>query len=200
MKTRSWILVIISFLPLPIGILIGYFCNQIVCGTIFAIVFYMIFSYVAHQLSIAIFFYGNHFPYYITLFGAIIPFIIVFFFYYIVIGFNMILCFITQKNCLNHFICWMQTNLLYKSPAKSISNTKIDNTPKSFTIVQLNKYTLTLDIDLIRNNPNSKYLRFKDNFGDYWRSYNHKKTFIREKDFLILSAKENIKFDTENDV
>ncbi len=198
MEIKNRILIVLSFLSLPVGILIGYFCNQLVYGICFAIAAFMIFSYIAHIYSIADFFFGNRIPYYITLPGSFIPFVIVHIFYYLLVGLKKLLFSITKRNYLSDMLCNMQMNMLYRSPAKSIAKSeKTSNVSiKTFTNVELQGYTLTLDLDYLFANPNHEFLKFTDNFGDCWLSYDHRKTFIRQKDLLVMTKLDR-KVDTE---
>lgn len=202
MATKTRILIALSFLSLPIGILIGYFCNQLVYGICFAIAAYMIFSYFAHLLTIADYFFGDHAPYYITLPGAIVPFVIVQIFYYLIVGLNMILHAITKKDCLKKIIRYMEIYLLFKNPAKIVLKQKKGPPAKLtiFTHVELKDYTLVLDIDYMFANAGNGILQFTDNFGDIWHSYDHRKTFIRQKDLLVLDAKLDGKVKEEEEI
>lgn len=176
MKIASWIFTVLSFLSFPIFIVLGYFENNFVYGIIFSIIGFLLLSYIAHILAGKCFDDGGKIPFYITYPGFILPMVVMYVIFGVLSFLDWVVYAFTRRYYIAEFLGWMRSTLLFTNPIKK----QTEKTKKEEIVYLVDDRKLKYEWRYTDFETKLDYNRFRDDLGNYWRSYDDNKTFIQE--------------------
>lgn len=189
MKIASWILTVLSFLAIPLVFLLCFILktdDTILEKLIIGGALFIALGFIAHVLinKYRMQNGGGTFLYVVTFPAYAVPFVVFFIVWGILSVINWLCYVFTDKYLISDFLNWMKRDVLGIGCGRGSSSKQTAG--EAYTVIE-NGFERTLAFCEVKQDayPDSPfytkyYNRFRDETGNFWRSYDDNETFIKE--------------------
>ena len=188
MKVASWIFTVLSFLAIPLVFLLCWALktdDTVIEQLIIGIGFFVVLGFIAHVLinKYRIKNGGGLFLYIVTFPAFAVPFIALFVVWAILSLINKLCYIFTDRYLIGEFLDWMKREVLGIGGGSRSSSTGTT----LYTVLDKQGFERQLAFyeskqDTFGDSPfyGQYYNRFRDDLGNFWRSYDNNETFVKE--------------------
>ncbi|MDE6356686.1 MAG: hypothetical protein K2L67_05525 [Clostridia bacterium] len=188
MKIASWIFTVLSFLAIPAVFLLCFILktdDTVVEKLIIGGAAFIILGFIAHVLinKHRLNHGGGMFLYIVTFPAFAIPFIVLFIVWGILSLINWLCYVFTDKYLISDFLNWIKRDVLGIGGGRGSSKQKSEEV---YAVIE-NGFERLLSFyetkqDTYADSPfyMEYYNRFRDDTGNFWRSYDNNETFVKE--------------------
>lgn len=187
MKVASWIFTVLSFLAVPLVFLLCWILktdDTLVEQAIIGVALFIVLGFIAHVLinKYRVQNGGGTFLFIVTFPAFAIPFVVFFIIWAILALINQLCYIFTDRYLIGEFLDWMKHSVLgIGGGHRSVSEEKV------YIVIDEQGFERQLSFYECREDTYSDspfycqhYNRFRDDLGNFWRSYDNNETFVKE--------------------